>query len=365
MTTIYCIRHAEAEGNLYRIAQGQYDSILTDRGYEQVKALQKRFADIPVDAVYSSDLYRTCVTAEAVYVPKGLPLQKRKDLREINVGDWEQKTWGELARTEPEMLHNFTRHLDRWHVNHAETPEQVRDRMVEAVTEIAQKNEGKAVVVVSHGCAIRLLLATLQGYSIAQLGDTPHSDNTAVSKLEWDGEKLNVVFRDDNTHLTAENSLFATQTWWKRDSALEPGLYFQPASKKEDLPIDWAGDFDLTIDHPTDYPVLVAMMEEEPAGVLQLDPKLEADQKRGWIRFYAMRKAFRNRGLGIQLLGQAVQYFRPLGRNTLRLTIPDQNAGAVKFFTSHGFRKTGEIQDGCPVYEKSIGFRREVAIDKT
>ena len=52
MTTIYLIRHAEAEGNLYRIAQGQYDSNLTDRGWRQVRALERRFADIHIDAVY-------------------------------------------------------------------------------------------------------------------------------------------------------------------------------------------------------------------------------------------------------------------------------------------------------------------------
>ena len=74
MTTIYLIRHAEAEGNLYRIAQGQANSIITDRGWRQIQALERRFADIPVDAVYASDLYRTCTTASAIYRPKGLPL---------------------------------------------------------------------------------------------------------------------------------------------------------------------------------------------------------------------------------------------------------------------------------------------------
>ncbi|MEG1918558.1 MAG: histidine phosphatase family protein, partial [Oscillospiraceae bacterium] len=98
MTTIYLIRHAEAEGNLYRIAHGQYDSILTDRGLAQVEALQQRFADIPVDAVYSSDLRRACQTAAALFVPKGLPLQKRRDLREVSMGVWEQKTWGEIEQ---------------------------------------------------------------------------------------------------------------------------------------------------------------------------------------------------------------------------------------------------------------------------
>ena len=52
MTTIYLIRHAEAEGNLYRRAHGWYNSTITDRGYHQIAALAKRFADTKFDAVY-------------------------------------------------------------------------------------------------------------------------------------------------------------------------------------------------------------------------------------------------------------------------------------------------------------------------
>ena len=55
MTTIYLIRHAEADGNLYRRAHGWYDSVITDRGYRQIAALAKRFASTRFDAVYSSD----------------------------------------------------------------------------------------------------------------------------------------------------------------------------------------------------------------------------------------------------------------------------------------------------------------------
>lgn len=111
MTTIYLIRHAEAEGNLYRIAQGQANSSITDRGERQIQALARRFADIPIDAVYASDLYRTCATASAIYKPKGLPLHRRRDLREICVGVWEEKTWGEIARQDPAQLENFNHRL--------------------------------------------------------------------------------------------------------------------------------------------------------------------------------------------------------------------------------------------------------------
>ena len=51
MTTIYLIRHAEAEGNVYRRCHGQYDSLLTERAYQQLPYLAQRFADVPLDAV--------------------------------------------------------------------------------------------------------------------------------------------------------------------------------------------------------------------------------------------------------------------------------------------------------------------------
>ena len=199
MTSIYLIRHAEAEGNLYRIAQGQYDSILTDRGWRQVRALEGRFSPIHIDAVYSSDLYRTCATASAIYLPKSLPLLRRKGLREIHVGAWEQRTWGDIARTDAEQMENFGRHPDLWCVEGAESPRQVLDRGMKALLAIAGENRGKTAAVFSHGYVIRLLLAALQGFSLEQLAETPVGDNTAVSLLETDENGvLQVVFRDDN-----------------------------------------------------------------------------------------------------------------------------------------------------------------------
>ena len=38
MTTVYMVRHAEAEGNLYRRVHGWYNSLITDNGYRQIAA---------------------------------------------------------------------------------------------------------------------------------------------------------------------------------------------------------------------------------------------------------------------------------------------------------------------------------------
>ena len=113
MTKIYLIRHAEAEGNLYRIAHGQEEGLITDyRGPRQMQALARRFRDIPVDAVYASDLIRTQTTAQAVYVPKGLPLHLEPAFREVHMGVWEGLTWRQIETRWPLHSRNTSRRVN-------------------------------------------------------------------------------------------------------------------------------------------------------------------------------------------------------------------------------------------------------------
>ena len=235
MTTLYLIRHAEAEGNLYRIAQGQHESNLTGRGRRQVRALEHRFADI---SVYSSDLYRTRATAAAIYKPKRLPLRLCPGLREICVGDWEGRTWGDIARRTPQAMADFSSRMDRWSIPGAETPAEVLARVRSAVEDIARANPGKTLALFSHGYAIRLLLANLQGISLRDTGEkSPTGDNTAVSLLEWDGERLRVIWQNDNRHLKTPEYL-AGETSIRRAYALEPGLWFRtPEESPDRLPL--------------------------------------------------------------------------------------------------------------------------------
>lgn len=367
MTTLYLIRHAEAEGNLYRIAQGQCDSIITDRGYLQIGALASRFQDIGIDAVYSSDLTRTCITAGAIANTKHLPIHKRRDLREICVGKWEEQTWGEIGITEQNQLMLFTRRPDLWEVEGGESMVAVRDRMLAALREIGAENEGKTVAVFSHGCALRLVLGTLEGYDLSQMGDTPHGDNTAVSKVEYENGELRLIYRDDNSHVKTL-STFAQQTWWKRPNAVEPGLYFRSISLPEQakMLVDWvkdgwtvagetrAFDEELLLKESSGRFTVGAYLEKEPAGVLQLNPEKEAQDKKGWISLYCMRSGYRTQGLGIQLLGQAVLYYRALGREMLRLSIQKNNASAERFFKRYGFLPVEGGTSNRLILEKDI-----------
>ena len=374
MTTIYLIRHAEAEGNLYRIAQGQKNSNLTDRGWRQVRALEKRFEDIHIDAVYSSDLYRTCATASAIYKPKGLPLHRVPALREINVGGWEQRTWGDIYRQDPEQMAYFSRQFTKWHIEGAETAQQVLDRVLGAVRAIAAENEGRTVAVFSHGYAIRVLLAHLQGYSMEEAGQTPHGDNTAVSMLEAEDGTLRVVFRDDNSHLQTPEFL-AGEKVRKRANALEPGLWFRPLELEEQA--DWFAGLVSSVwrdTRPFDREKLLADAErrttltgylgEEPVGLVQVGPEP------GWISLACIREDCRKRGFGVQLIGQAVLLARQAGGEKLSVLL-GQDSGARDFFADYGFGPVGDSTDGRTVFEKNIAFIPEFLgeysenIDKT
>ena len=108
MTRIFIIRHAEAEGNLFRRIHGHYDSTVTYKGLRQIKALEDRFAGEQIDACYSSDLVRTRTTAASVWKPKHLPLRCDPRLREVHLGEWEDVPFGQLGQEQPEMLWDNT-----------------------------------------------------------------------------------------------------------------------------------------------------------------------------------------------------------------------------------------------------------------
>ena len=320
MTRIYLIRHAEAEGNLYRLSHGQYNSTVTPRGYRQLAALRRRFRDIPVDAVYGSDLLRTQTTASAIYVPKGLPFRPMPLLREVCVGVWEEKTWAEIQRMDPQMLLDFNLRPHLWHVEGAEDFAVVRERMLRGLGQIIRENPGKTVAVASHGSALRILVGTLRGMSLEEIGTgMGHCDNTGVTLLEAAGpEEIRVVYLEDTSHLSDELSTLRRQNWHKgqEQQVREPGLWYVRA--------DRPGGRDQR-----------AMLEEREAGHLSLD--LERDALR--ITRYEIDPDLRGMRLGTQLMGQAVQYARHQGRERIVVTC---GADTEAFFAQFGFVTTAE-----------------------
>ena len=221
VTTVYLIRHAQAEGNEKRLFQGHYNGGVSEMGWRQLEQLAEYGKTLPLDAVYSSPLDRALETAKAVNQSHGLPIRVREGLIEINGGDWEGVAWDRFPLDYPEENDAWENRPWLFHAPNGETMAEVYQRITAAVLEIVRENPGKTVAVVSHGCAIRNFLTFAKGLPVEGIAQTGWCDNTAVSKIEFD-EKLSpkLVYENETGHLAEETKTFARQLWWKKH---EPG----------------------------------------------------------------------------------------------------------------------------------------------
>lgn len=322
MTKIYLIRHAAAEGNLYRCAHGQFNSTITHRGYSQLTHLRRRFADVKLDAVYGSDLLRAQTTAAALYIPRNMEFRPMPLLREVCMGVWEQLSWGEVARRDPEMYYNFNQRPDLFALEEAERFEDVRDRMLKAVREMAAAHPGGTIAATSHGAALRVLLGTLEGLSLAEIGDTPYGDNTAVSLLEVEGDEIRLVYRDDASHVPTTAKVHRHGASSAADGkytvvATQPGLWYKTI-REDDSRVE-----------------LEAMLGEAHAGRVALS--VEDGSFR--ITEYTIAPVLRGQNYSVQLLGQAVKYARRYGHDKVVVLPPKET---VPYFEQYGFIVTGQ-----------------------
>lgn len=215
MTRIYFIRHCEAEGNTRGVLQGRSDCDISGNSAKQLDLVSLRLRNEPFDAMYSSPLKRAYKTAQAINQYHNLTIHKDNRLIEIDMGEWEGRSWASIEQESPAMLKVWNENPGDFQAPGGESIRQVAQRMWEAVADIARGNPNRTVCVVSHGCAIRSFLCLALGKDISELNDIPWCDNTAVSVVEFDNGKPRVAVMNDASHIPPELSVY------RRDSGEE------------------------------------------------------------------------------------------------------------------------------------------------
>lgn len=165
-------RHAEAEYETVEL----YDAggSLTVAGRRQAADLARRLTESRIAAVWTSPMARAVQTAEIVAARLGTLVVVREGLREFGVGDHA----GQPPEPDP-----FVETFGRWmqgelaaRVDGGESGREVVDRVQQVLDEIADTYRGEAVLVVGHGGALCVSIATLtgrrppEGYRLAPTG---------------------------------------------------------------------------------------------------------------------------------------------------------------------------------------------------
>lgn len=350
--------------------QGHWDGEATALGLKQAALLGERMKDTPLDAIYVSDLSRAVHTAEALQKYHPLPLNIDKRLREIDMGPWEGRFFGDLKHEAPGDIKRFLQREDGWKEEGAEGYAEVTARAWPAIEEILHKHEGESVAVVSHGVTIRCLLAKMLGITPGDPNSLPLGGNTAVSCLRYENGVFTPDYLGDCAHLEALHIPVWEQT---------PDLWAEPIDpmKEADFYLScyedaWRAAHGTTRGFtPENYlfaaaahrqadpgAVLRLWAEDEPVGLVDMDTRRGVHAGYGWLSLIYLRPEFRRRGMGIQLLGRVIMHYRALGRRSLRLNAAEDNRAALAFYDHWGFEKLGAEQGSFGkiwLLEKKIG----------
>ena len=179
MTTILLARHGETDWNREGRFQGWADPPLNATGRAQAVDLSVQLMAEELAAVYSSPLRRAYETAEVVAASRGLEPVTVDALREVDVGSWSGLSRAEIEQRFPEQYARWLDYGQGW--EDGETYEQMVDRVVGALQELAEGRDGERILAVTHGGPMRAASAFADRLSYAEARRrSPVVGNTAV-----------------------------------------------------------------------------------------------------------------------------------------------------------------------------------------
>ena len=182
MTTILLARHGETDWNREGRFQGHADPPLNGTGRAQAAHLAYELADVELAAVYSSPLRRALETARVVAAAHELEPVALDALREVDVGSWQGLTRADIEARFPDQLARWLDYEQGW--ADGETYEEMGQRVVATLLELAAEHDGEQILAVTHGGPIRAAFAFADGTSHAEarrLG--PRIANVFVAKF--------------------------------------------------------------------------------------------------------------------------------------------------------------------------------------
>lgn len=181
--TLYLMRHGQTLFNLQHKIQGWCDAPLTELGIKQAQIASEYFKKnhITFDHAYSSTSERACDTLEIV-TDYQMPYTRVKGLKEWNFGVYEGKD---------ECLNPKLPYGDFFKQFGGDGEMELRERMVNTLTEIMNKEDHEIVLAVSHGAACAQFYRAWEQY--AKVIKKERFYNCCILKFEYENGIFNLV----------------------------------------------------------------------------------------------------------------------------------------------------------------------------
>ncbi len=156
------IRHALAEGAPKGSFLGRTDLPISSAGAGQASKLAKLVRAAKPDACYCSPLLRARQTADVLLEGQSLPIQIKDDLREIDFGDWECKTFEQVATENHRAIDKWAAFDHRFTFPGGESLGGFLARVRRMAKTICE-DPASTVLAVTHGGMIRSMICHFLG----------------------------------------------------------------------------------------------------------------------------------------------------------------------------------------------------------
>lgn len=206
-TKITLIRHGESTGNAASCYTGQTDVALSPLGLRQAEVTAMALQSERFTAIYASDLQRAYITAQTIAQHHNLDVTQIPQLREINLGAFQGRSFLDVEREYPREFAAITkRELDIC-APAGETHREMRTRVVDAFRKIIDQHPNGHVLIVVHGGVIFHI-----NHHIFEIADeryftlTYKISNCSIHRFELlDDQRWRVIGLNDEAHLTNIN----------------------------------------------------------------------------------------------------------------------------------------------------------------
>lgn len=150
------IRHGAVEGRAH-VFRGRSDPPLSSAGWEQLVCTLAVFDESTPDCLVSSPSRRCLEFASHWARARRIPLRVVDALREIDFGEWEERSPEEARLHDPEGYARFVSDPEQWRSPGGESYREFRTRVLRAIDELRTSNFQHAAIL-AHAGVMRVLL---------------------------------------------------------------------------------------------------------------------------------------------------------------------------------------------------------------
>ncbi|MGI5921250.1 MAG: histidine phosphatase family protein [Syntrophomonadaceae bacterium] len=181
---IFLVRHGHIDYGSKKRYIGITDLPLSNVGIEQVTRLREGFSAGDIGQAFTSPLKRCLQTTEILLAGSSIKRVVIDELKEINMGQWENQTIDYIRCRFPEQYAERGKNIDTFVPPGGESFAQLQKRVMTAFNYIT-KNAAENILIISHAGVIRVILSKLLDFPLRDIFKISQPYG-CINQLSWD-----------------------------------------------------------------------------------------------------------------------------------------------------------------------------------